>query len=1044
MPRAKITPIQRYGVSILFVALATLLRLLLEKWLGKTVPFILYFLAVVASAWLGGLWAGIFATWLSTLAAWYFFVSPSTSFFLLEPIKLLQFCLFLSVAYLISFLVEALHRARLRAEISEEQSLAETERFHTTLASIGDAVITTDTAGKVTFLNEVAESLTGWKQKEAAGKHLDEIFRIINETTRQKTESPLTRVLRDGAAVGLGNHMLLVAKDGTERPVDDTGAPIKKPTGEVIGAVLVFRDVTERRRADARRAEAEARFKTLANNAPVMVWMSGVDKLCDFFNQGWLNFTGRTMGQELGNGWLDSLHPEDAGRCLEIYTASFDARREFEMEYRLRRFDGEYRWVINRGIPRYGPEGNFVGYIGSCIDIADHKEAAFKIERLNQELERRARELETLFDIAPVGIAVAYDARCEVITTNAALAKMLGVPLGENVSKCGPGAELLPYKLFRDGRELLPEELPMQRAVAERKPVQGQELEILRTDGTRMTVHSNAAPLFDESGNVTGCICAQIDITERKRAESALVMQSRVLEHMVEGVNLTDENGILVYTNPAEELMFGYDPGEMIGQHATIKNAYAPEENARIFKQVVEQLNDVGVWFGEFNNKKKDGTIFTTFARISALEIAGKKHWVCVQEDITERKRIEQEREQLLRREQEARSRAEEASRLKDEFLATISHELRTPLNAILGWSRMLRDGKLDPEASEQALEIVVRNANVQSQLIEDLLDVSRIISGKLRLDVRPVELAHVIQAALDSVRPAAEARGVKLQSALVPDVGPVRGDAGRLQQVFRNLLSKAIKFTPKGGSVRVTLGRINSQAEIVVSDTGRGILREFLPHVFDRFRQADATSTRAHGGLGLGLAIVRHLVELHGGTVQVESSGDEQGATFTVRLPLMALRKGESTGPFASNGGRAEAPVLDSAPSLEGVRVLVVDDEADTRVLLTKVLEQCRAEVKVAAASRDALALLNEWKPDIIVSDIGMPEEDGYALVRKLRELEDAEVSRIPAVALTAYARSQDRLRALASGYQMHVAKPVEPMELVIVVASLIKRDLR
>jgi len=922
MPRAKITPLQRYGVPILFVALATLLRLLLEKWLGKTVPFILYFPAVVASAWFGGLWAGILATWLSTLAAWYFVVLPATSFFLLDPITLLQFCLFLSVAYLISFLVEALHKARLRAERSEEQSLAETERFHTTLASIGDAVITTDTAGKVTFLNAVAESLTGWKQKEAAGKHLDEVFRIVNETTRQKTESPLTRVLRDGAVVGLGNNTLLIAKDGTERPIDDTGAPIKKPTGEVIGAVLVFRDVTERKGEEGRR-----------------------------------------------------------------------------------------------------------------------KEAAFKIERLNQELERRARELETLFDIAPVGIAVAHDARCEVVTTNAALAEMIGVPVGENASLSGANAGRVPYKLLRDGRELLPEELPMQRAVTEKRPVQGQELELLRADGARMTIYSKAAPLFNESGEVTGCICAQTDLTERKKAESALVMQSRVLEHMIEGVNLTDENGFLVYTNPAEELMFGYDPGEMIGQHATVKNAYGPEENARVFRQVVEQLNDVGVWFGEFSNKKKDGTPFTTFARISALEIAGKKHWLCVQEDVTERKRIEQEREQLLRREQEARSKAEEASRLKDEFLATISHELRTPLNAILGWSRMLREGKLDPGAAEQALEIVVRNANVQSQLIEDLLDVSRIISGKLRLDVRPVELAQVIQTALDSARPAAEARGVQLQSALVPDVGPVRGDAGRLQQVVWNLLSNAIKFTPKGGSVRVTLGRLNSQAEIVVSDTGQGIHREFLPHVFDRFRQADATSTRAHGGLGLGLAIVRHLVELHGGSVQVESPGDEQGATFTVRLPLMALRKGESAG--ASNGARAEAPVLDSPPSLEGVRVLVVDDEADTRALLTKVLEQCSAEVKVAATCRDALAMLNEWRPDIIVSDIGMPEEDGYALVRKLRALEDAYVSRIPAVALTAYARSQDRLRALASGYQMHVAKPVEPMELVIVVASLTKRDL-
>jgi PAS domain S-box-containing protein len=1030
-------------VSIFFVVLATLLRLPLNEALGENVPFILYFPAVVVSAWFGGLWAGLLATGLSTLAAWYFFIPRPSSIF--DSKTLLQIGLFLGVSSFISFIVDALHKARQKAEESEERSLAQAERFHATLASIGDAVVTTDTQGRVVFMNKVAESLTGWKQEEAEEKHLHEIFRIVNEQTRQKVESPLERVLRDGKVVGLANHTILIAKDGTERPIDDSGAPIKKPTGEITGAVLVFRDISERRLAEERRREAEARFRTLADTAPVLIWMSGVDKLCDFFNESWLNFTGRTMEQELGNGWAEGVHPDDFDRCLEIYTTSFDARWEFEMEYRLRRFDGEYRWIVDRGIPRFDPDGSFVGYIGSCIDITERKEAELNIKRLNRELEQRARELQTLFDIAPVGIAIAHDAKCEFITTNPALAEMIGVPVGENVSKSGSNAERMPYKLLRDGQEVPPDQLPMQRAVAEGRPVQGDELEVLRADGKVLTVYSNAAPLFDENGRVSGCICAQVDITERKQAEQAQTLLVAIVESSEDAIVSKDINGNILSWNRGAEQMFGYAAEEAIGQPITL--IIPPEKQGE--EQVILKRIRLGERIEPYETLRVSRNGRQIYISLTASPIRDRAGRIIgaskIARDISDRKQAEREHAQLLAREKLARAQAEEASRLKDEFLATISHELRTPLNAILGWSRMLRDGKLNPGASAQALEVVVRNAGIQSQLIEDLLDVSRIISGKLRLDADPVELALVIQSALDSVRPAAEAKCINLQSTLAHDVAPIRGDASRLQQVAWNLLSNAIKFTPKGGSIQITLARVQSHAEIVVSDTGQGIKREFLPYVFDRFRQADATSTRTHGGLGLGLAIVRHLVELHGGSVAAESPGEGQGATFTVKLPLMALRKEETyKKPVLSNMEKGEMPVLDSPPSLEGIRVLVVDDEADTRLLLTEVLERCSAEVRVAASAREALMIVNEWLPSIIVSDIGMPEEDGYTFIKKIRALKNAEVSKIPAVALTAYARTQDRLRALASGYQMHVAKPIEPMELVIVVASLVDREIK
>jgi PAS domain S-box-containing protein len=390
---------------------------------------------------------------------------------------------------------------------------------------------------------------------------------------------------------------------------------------------------------------------------------------------------------------------------------------------------------------------------------------------------------------------------------------------------------------------------------------------------------------------------------------------------------------------------------------------------------------------------------------------------------------------------------AQEVNRLKDEFLATLSHELRTPLTAVLGWTRLLGTRQLDEVTHKRALETIERNAQSQVQLIDDILDVSRIIRGKLRLDVRPAELAPVIEAAVDSVRPAAEAKGIRLQVVLDPGAGPVSGDPDRLQQVVWNLLSNAIKFTPKDGRVQVLLARVNSHLELTVSDTGQGIEKKFLPYVFDRFRQADPSTTRKHGGLGLGLAIVRHLVELHGGTVTVESEGAGQGTTFKVSLPLMIVHQRELTSKAGEHVAAAEHPTagghvpLECQSELEGLRVLLVEDEPDSREMLVVVLTQCRAEVRAVSNAADALLQLESWRPDVLISDIEMPGEDGYTLIRKVRSLPPERGGKIPAAALTAYARAEDRMRALLAGFQLHVPKPVEPAELAAVVASLAGR---
>lgn len=417
-------------------------------------------------------------------------------------------------------------------------------------------------------------------------------------------------------------------------------------------------------------------------------------------------------------------------------------------------------------------------------------------------------------------------------------------------------------------------------------------------------------------------------------------------------------------------------------------------------------------------------------------------------EDVTERVAREAElqaqieaRSRLLSSEKLARNEAERANRLKDEFLATISHELRNPLNAILGWAHMLRLGKLTPSNVERAVETIYRNAKSQAQLVSDLLDVSRIISGKLRLDVRQVDLISIVNAAIDSIRPAADAKTIRLQTILDPAAGPISGDADRLQQIVWNLLTNAVKFTPKGGRIQVKLQRVDSHVEIVVSDSGVGIRKEFLPYVFDRFRQADASTTRTQGGLGLGLSIVHQLVDLHGGSVSVYSEGEGKGATFTISLPFVGVISSEKDAEAANPGRSDDLTSLEGLPSLQGLKVLVVDDEADTRELIREVLRECGSEVILSRSAAEALEAIEQHKPDILISDLGMPDEDGYSLISKIRALPSERGGHIPAAALTAYARAEDRMRVLRSGFQFHLPKPVDSAELVTVVASLAGR---
>jgi PAS domain S-box-containing protein len=499
--------------------------------------------------------------------------------------------------------------------------------------------------------------------------------------------------------------------------------------------------------------------------------------------------------------------------------------------------------------------------------------------------------------------------------------------------------------------------------------------------------------------------------------------------------------GVILSWNPAAQRIFGYTPDEAIGQ--SIRLIIPPDR----WSEEDEVLARIGrgerVDHFETIRRAKDGRLLNISLTVSPVKdrsgrVVGASK---VARDITERKRAEEELERLLASEKESRRQAEEASRLKDEFLAVVSHELRSPLNAITGWASLLLMRNLDDQ-TRHAIETILRNAQTQTQLIADLLDVSRIVTGQLRLSVRSFKLVPVIEAAVEVVRPGADAKSIRIETILDPAAGPVAGDPDRMQQIFWNLLSNAVKFTPKGGRIQVRLQRINSHVEVAVSDTGRGVDAKLLPFIFERFRQGDSSTTREYGGLGLGLAIVRHLVELHGGVVNAYSEGPGKGSEFIIQLPTMvSARAPEPAEERVHPSAGVSVSLAGSVPALVGLRVLVVDDERDAREIVAVILGEAGAEIATAASSREALERIEQWKPDILISDIGMPGESGYDLMRRVRALPADRGGRTPAIALTAYARTQDRLKILSAGFQMHVPKPIEPIELATVVASLAKR---
>lgn len=778
----------------------------------------------------------------------------------------------------------------------------------------------------------------------------------------------------------------------------------------------------------------------------------------------------------------DHLHEEPA-----ILSRLRAGERIEHFETIRKRNDGQLVDISLTVSPIIGPNGQIVGASKIARDITEQRQA-------RRALDEASERLRLALAAARLGDWV-WDARTNVVTLSETAAAIFGVPLRQQVTR-DELSQLLEPEHRERARDVT------ETALANHHDYE-LEFRVKRPGNEVAWISAKGQGIYDQKGNVIGQLGFVQDISTRKYNEQTLREQADALRTLNEvgkliSAELDLHKTVQAVTDAATELtgaeygsffynvlneegssymlftlagapsdLFDHLPmpratelfgptfrGEGVVRIGNVKldprygknSPYyeIPEDQLPVTSYmavpVVSRSGEVlgGLFFGHAEPDiftERDEIVVAGLAAQAAVAMDNARLYEAAKRARADAEKAAADKERLFRQ-------AEESSRLKEEFLATISHELRTPLSAILGWARMLRMGQLSEENAAKALDTIERNARAQAQLVDDLLDVSRIITGKLRMNVQPADPNSFIEAAVEAVRPAAEAKGVRVHKVI--DTGPISipGDPVRLQQVVWNLLSNAIKFTPRGGHVQIRSERVNSHLEIVVSDTGQGIAAEFLPHVFDRFRQADQKTSRQHGGMGLGLAIVRHLVEMHGGTVRANSDGEGRGSTFTVMLPITPVYQVDPSGVRVHPGARDLLPEVDDCSDrLDGLRILVVDDEADTRELLKEGLQYCGANVSVAGSAAEAIDALTTTSPDVLISDIGMPGVDGYDLIRQVRGLPRERGGKIPAIALTAYTRTEDRLQSLRAGYDMHVPKPVELAELVAVAATVVRR---
>lgn len=965
-------------------------------------------------------------------------------------------------------------------DISEQKRI---EEMMARLAAIvrfsRDAVISFAPDGTILTWNDGAEHIFGYTAWEAVGRHL-----AILSPDRWRQDGQVFEAVLRGRAVEQW-EIERVRKDGRRVRVSITCSPIMNDRGDVVGAAAIMRDITERRNYEAELRRSERRSRSILDSINALILVVAPEGVLTDANRFAIETFGARADEMIGARFIEVFPWRNAAEAqAKLHGAITRARSgepaHFDLE--LRGPGGGTLVVDFTLTPIFDDLGEVEALIAFGTDVTAHKHT----ERRLREREERYR---TIFDSVGVSLweedfsgvlallgelrkkgvtdfAAYFDEHPETVAEAAQRVRLLDAN-AESLKLFGArGKEELPdsvnrmftpdsFVVFRHGLEAIAAGERRFAAEAQVQTLQGERREVMLT-------------LFlpESDSAADRALLSLTDITERKQAEALLRESEERLRLATQTTGLGaydyDVRTGEQYWSPELRALCGLPADSQISI-ASLLELIDPDDRDRIVQTFQSCLDPAGTgeFDEEFRIRRDDGqtrwlhvkgrTFFTEVNGVrSAFRHIGAAH------DITERREAEAERERLLQQEHVAREEAEAAVRAKDEFLALVSHELRAPLNAILGWSGILR-GQPTPETILKATQTIESSARAQQRLIEDILDATRIITGKLRLTVESISFSHVINEAISVMRPAMEAKQISLDVRLSREADAISGDAHRLQQVIWNLLSNAVKFTPQGGAVSIRLERADPYARLIVTDTGSGIKPEALPHIFDRFRQDDSRAGRRSGGLGLGLSLVKYLVELHGGTVRAASEGEGRGATFAVNLPLRAvLKEGESrrageseTGVLFDREGQSSSfqalPLSDSPLLLEGVRALVVDDEEDARRLVAYTLERYGAIVTVAASGMEAIetftrAPANE-RFDVIVCDIGMPDFDGYDVVRRVRSLPAEQGGRAPMVALTAYSHRDDRVRTLAAGFQMHLAKPVEPAELVLTIAALLSR---
>jgi len=814
--------------------------------------------------------------------------------------------------------------------------------------------------------------------------------------------------------------------------------------GMIVRVWGTQRDVTAQKQAEEALRASEERYRLLTELSPDGVVVVSADGTIHLANPAVLRMLEAATAEVTGRNLFDFIAPEFHDQCSALMKALMTKRKPAtQVEGALRNTDG-------RTIPVEVSAVSFDGIqqFGQLVihDLSGRKQVEAERERWSKEIERERDRLRRILEQMPIGVIIAEAPSGRLVFHNIEASRLLHRPflIAEDYrayTKYGAWRE--------DGLPYPAEAYPAARSLISGEIVKSEEIKYRLADSTETYFSVNSAPIYDPEGKMVLTIVTFNDIGERKQAEAAL---SESEERFAKAFQVSPDGLVIsriadatvLEVNDSFVSMFGYARAEILGQSLIQLGVYADAASHEQALKILEEQNFVRDF--ELTMKRKSGEVRCILLSAEPMDLRGEHCWLTLSRDITERKRIENEREQLFLQEKRAREEAETASRMKDEFLATISHELRTPLTAIVGFATMLTQGSLTESQRRHACEVIEHSARSQARLVDDILDTSRIITGRLKLDAHPLEMAWVFQAAIDVIRPSAEAKRIALDVVIDERGGIVFGDANRLQQVIWNLLWNAVKFTNEGGRVEARLNRTDGQIEISVTDSGMGIDPEFLPYVFDRFRQADSTSTRRYGGLGLGLAIVRYVVEMHGGAVEASSPGKGQGATFKVRFPVASpqVLLQAANRPGADLKQPTEVRHVAENQNLDGVLVLVVEDDPYTLEMIRIILENRGASVITALSAADALKALERSRPDALISDIAMPEQNGYEFIEKVRQRGPARGGDIPAAALTAYARVEDRIRALTAGFQMYVQKPIEPDELVAVVANLTRMPRR